>query len=141
MQHNADFAAQRLTRIGGEIAAINSNRATLRLVQAQQQAHQGRFSGTRGTDQRHALAGPNMQRHVIEYRRRVLVAKGDMIEGNLTLEISRFHRVGNITDIRLNGEHVANAFGTYSGTREFRPNLSEILDRTVKVIDIGDEHQ
>ena len=54
LRHDADRGAQRFLRDVADVLAVDQNAPAADLVEAEQQARDGRFAGTGGTDHRHA---------------------------------------------------------------------------------------
>ena len=56
LRHDADVASQRRPLHVGDVLAVEQDAAALRLVEAEEQSHDGRLAAARRADERDALA-------------------------------------------------------------------------------------
>ncbi len=66
LQHQAEQPAQLVERQLADVDAVDENPPAADVVEAQQQVDQRRLAGARGADDADALAGPDLERHVLE---------------------------------------------------------------------------
>ena len=65
LRHHGDHPAHRIRIERAQVLAADADRAGLRIVQAQQQPHDGGLAGAAGTDHADALAGGDAERQAL----------------------------------------------------------------------------
>src|SRR5207253_8377268 len=74
LEDDADVLADRLERRLAQVAPVDPNRASARIVEARDQVAGGRLPGTARPDQRDQLTGLDRERHLLERRPHTAVA-------------------------------------------------------------------
>src|SRR5262249_60434323 len=94
LEDEADFLAQRFTLIPLDVQSVDENGPVLRLVETEQQAHDGGFPRAGAADQRHSLAGGDAKRDVSKNTRPGGLREGHVPEGDLSPGARGPHRLG-----------------------------------------------
>ena len=70
LRDHADLRAQAVLRDVGDVLPVDQDAAALDVVEAQQQVHDRALAGARAADQADLLAGPDVQREIVDHRLR-----------------------------------------------------------------------
>ena len=142
LQHQADVAPQRGPAVLPDVAAVDQDRAPLRLVQPQDQAHDRGLAGPRHAHQGEPLAGGDGERDVAQHVPAVAIVERHVPEHDLPREPLGGQRVGPVHDLGLDVEDLGDALGRRHGFGEIGRQLGELADRLVHVRQIpDDQHQ
>ena len=81
LHHHADLPAQGFEVHGGDVPAVIVHRALLRLLEAEQDAHQGGLAAAGLAHDGHILPGANLEGEIIQHQGHgVVVAEGNVVQ-------------------------------------------------------------
>jgi len=122
LQHDPDLAPQVVKADVTDVHVIDSDGALLGSIEAADQGHSRRLTGSRRPDEPYHLARLHVDADVLEHWLVRVIAEGDPIEDNVPLDIG--HRNGRVRLIDL-GSRVQNLEDTLAGREASRDPLVE----------------
>ena len=115
LAHVADLLAHALQRERLDVQTVHLDRAAIRLVVAQQQLDDGRFSGAGRPHDADGLAGGQLERHAVEHVRPFRVSEVHVVEGDHGCALLQRRRPLLVDDGRLEVDHGEHPAGTRLG--------------------------
>ena len=87
LKHDTEPFAEVAGGEGADVVPVDRDRALLNVVEPGQQVHQRALAGARTAHDADHLAGGDLERHVVKHRLIAVVAKGDVGEADLPLDV------------------------------------------------------
>src|SRR4051794_23615540 len=139
LENKTDLLAQRLLAEVSDVSAVDPNDATDRIVEARNQADDGRLACARRTHKSSQLPGFDGKADVIEDWILRRVVKINMIEFNFSVEFGSAHRSGKILNFSVSLQNFLNAFITDQRFGISICHFGKLLHRLVHLPEIQDE--
>ena len=93
---HANLAAQTLLRHGGDILLVDYNPPTVQVIEAQQQVHQRRFTGTRRPNQTNLLARSDVEVKTVNHLTATAIIEAHILKADVAtrhLKLLRLRRI------------------------------------------------
>ena len=119
------------------IVAIDGNAAIGYIIEARQKAGHGRFASAGGAHKGDHFAGLNAKAYIIKHLFTGVVAKGNIIKADLTLDSGQYFRFGQIPDGLGQIEHIKNTLSCCHCSLDITNNTAQTLNRVSDIYGIG----
>jgi hypothetical protein len=141
LEDHADLVAQRLELEVADVVPVDRDPAALGVVEADEHADEGRLAGARRADDRHALAGPDGERDVVQRVVAALVGEVHVLERDGAARAPDRHGVRGLLDLLLRVEQVQRRVELHELVVELADRRADLLERLVDGGDVGDQHE
>ena len=140
LHDEADVLPQRSLLQVPEVHAVDSHHAAGGVIEARQQAGDGRLARARGADQRGHLAWVDFEADVAQHDGLGVVAEADAVELDLAAQERHGLRVRQVFHGAIGVEHFADALIRDRGFRVGIGELGKLLHGLVHFAQVEDEH-
>jgi len=129
LQHHAEQVAQVVARHVVRVDAVDSNATVVDLVEAQEQVHERRLARAGGADDRHGLAGLDVQREVLDERSVRDVAERHVFERDVAARVLQHDRRDRVGLLLRLVEQLEDALGRGGGALQDVHDAGHLRDR------------
>ena len=141
LKHQGDLSSKRRQRVLSDVAAVDPHAASGRVVEARQQAGDGRFAGTGCAYKSDHLARLDVEADVGERRPPIAVGEPDVLDLDVTPQPLRLACSGQVAHRALDLQHREDPLETDRRTKHDLGDFGQVAHGLVEHGQIGQVHQ